>query len=114
MIQDGGLFHNRLKYLASKERNQKEAELSANDKNSGIASVGVYTEKDAENDLEILKRTVIKNVSNMEDIKNKLNATRKYRLDLMQKLETDIREKFPFFFSHPNLVVIICDLRSTF
>lgn len=76
-----------------------DAEKDAND---------VYTEKDAEDDLNMLKRTVINNVSTMNDIKDKLNATRKYRLQLMREHETDIREQFSCFFSHPNLVIFTC------
>lgn len=65
----------------------------------------IYNEEDANADLTILKRTVINQATDMEMIKEKLNATRKYRLNLMENNETDIREQFPFFFSHPSLVI---------
>lgn len=105
------MFYNRLKYLASRQKMQKAMEAMTVD--DGAVDSGnerdLYTEGDAAADLNILKRTVINDAKDMDMIKSKLNATRKYRLDLMKIDEIDIRQEFPFFFAHPCLVLIQLD-----
>lgn len=54
----------------------------------------VYSVENAIADLNVLKRTVINGTTNMETIKEKLNATREYRLNLMGNIEADVREFF--------------------
>lgn len=103
------MFPNRLKYIANRKKMQQATEAMTID--DGTADSGnehdIYSEADAIADLNILKRSVINDTTDMEMIKEKLNATRQYRLDLMKRHETDVREQFPFFFSHPNLVIIL-------
>lgn len=103
LVQDGGYFNNRLKYI----RNRKKALLAneAGESSSNDTDVEtVYTQENAESDLQILKRTVFNSSTDMDMIKIKLNATCNFRSELMSDENIDIREYFPFFFSNPHLV----------
>lgn len=102
------MFYNRLKYLANRQKAQQALEaLSIDDAAADSGNErDIYNEEEAKADLNLLKRFVFNDSTNMEMVKEKLNATRQYRLNLMKVNGTDIREQFPFFFSHPNLVVI--------
>lgn len=53
-----------------------------------------------EDDVHLLKSIVI-NVENLDIIKQMLNKTREYRAQMLLKKETEIKEHFPYFFSHP-------------
>lgn len=54
-------------------------------------------------DVELLKITVV-NDSNLPYIKAKLQSTLSYRFRSMEKQELDLKENFPYFFTHPTLV----------
>lgn len=60
-------------------------------------------EKELEHDIFLLKTTVVDEQS-MPYIKMKLIATAKYRSDMLAKMELDLLETFPYFFSNPELV----------
>lgn len=55
---------------------------------------------DPENDVHLLKSLIV-NVENLDTIKQLLNKTREYRAKMLDKKETEIKEHFPYFFSHP-------------
>lgn len=56
-------------------------------------------------DLDFLKYCVVNDIS--EDVLiAKLNSTRDLREKIIRDKNTDLRENFPFFFSHPELVCI--------
>lgn len=57
----------------------------------------------ADDDLLFLKSAVIAQ-TDLDVVKRKLNTTRSLRADMMQNKNIDLREHFPFFFSHPFLV----------
>lgn len=64
-------------------------------------SMGTPVESNnVKDDVHILK-SIIVNVENMDAIKQMLNRTREYRAQMLQKIETEIKEHFPYFFSHP-------------
>lgn len=52
---------------------------------------------------EQLKSTIV-NDQNMSLVKNMMKSTLNYRLNLMQIVETDVLESFPYLFTHPELV----------
>lgn len=56
-----------------------------------------------EDDMNYLKHVIVSE-KEMATIIEKLNLTRKFRIRLLKETETDLREMFPFFFSHPALV----------
>lgn len=60
-------------------------------------------------DLEFLKYSTIDDLDDAT-LKQKLNNTRNLRLDIMKDHQSDLREKFPFFFSHPKLVSFIANV----
>lgn len=55
---------------------------------------------DPDDDVQLLKSLVV-NLENLNTIKQLLNKTREYRVIMLKKKETEIKEHFPYFFSHP-------------
>lgn len=53
-----------------------------------------------QHDVDVLKSLIV-NAENLDIIKQKLNRTRAYRKRMLQNNETEIKEHFPYFFSHP-------------
>lgn len=68
---------------------------------------------DVEDDVHLLKSIII-NAETMDIIKQMLNKTRKYRSQMLQKAETEIKEHFPYFLSHPLELVRLLSLKSFF
>lgn len=100
-----GWFATRLKYLKQR-RNSHQIRNNSNENNNISQSTDATHEVE---DMEYLKHVVVDDVS-FELIVEKLNSTRKFRQQMLQNKETDMRENFPFFFSHPKLVrYYICD-----
>lgn len=59
---------------------------------------------DFQNDVDLLKSLIVSD-ANLEVFKVKLNATREYRTEMMKKKETEFKEHFPYFFTHPMKLV---------
>lgn len=99
---DNGWINRRLTYIKDC---QKNIEKQARGGKSNITPLAVTAidQEQVESDLECLKRLVIRNC-NITDAIEKLNSTRKYRKVLMANTQTDLRQKFPFFLSNPDLV----------
>lgn len=57
-------------------------------------------EYNPKHDVDLLKNMVV-DAGNLEIIRQKLNKTRAYRLEMLTKTETEMKEHFPYFFSHP-------------
>lgn len=55
---------------------------------------------DVKDDVDLLKSLIV-NVDNLDRIKQLLNRTREYRAEMLLKSEVEIKEHFPYFFSHP-------------
>lgn len=94
-----GFFARRLKYVQQRRKNNEEPDLNE-------ANHSHPQDEDAQNeeeDMDYLKRAVISK-NNFASVVEKLNATRKLRQQMLLNKETDLREQFPFFFSHPELV----------
>lgn len=64
-----------------------------------------YTEEDARIDIEFLRMMVI-DESNMEAIMQKLKDTIDYRKQICDDLNINLLERFPYFFTHSELVSI--------
>lgn len=63
----------------------------------------IISDEEAKSDIDFLK-TVLVNDENIGLIKEKLIATRSYRLKMMEELDIDLLEMFPHFFTNPSLV----------
>lgn len=88
---------------AEKKRNANESDISqVLITNESIISVGEIAERER-NDIEFLKITVV-NDANLPFIKAKIQSTLSYRWKLMKEPELDLREIFPYFFTHSTLV----------
>lgn len=59
---------------------------------------------DPQKDVDILKSLVVCSES-LPVFKEKLNQTRKYRAEMMKKDEIEIKEHFPYFLTHPMILV---------
>lgn len=59
--------------------------------------------KQMETHMEHLKHTIV-NDANIDLIKQKLILTQNYRDELLTDIELDLKFKFPFFFTNPELV----------
>lgn len=98
LLGDNGWLNRRMKYVKSC---QKATDAIVEQ----IQCTNIAESQNAEEDLQWLKRSVIKNVNDPEYVL-KLNSTQQLRKRLMAKDKTDIREMFPFFLSHPELVSV--------
>lgn len=63
----------------------------------------VDDESIAEQDVQFLKSLIVTD-ENMSIFAEKLNSTRKYRLKLLLDKGIHLKEWFPYFFTHPQLV----------
>lgn len=101
-------------YLDTKMRNARIAERKRQ-RNSSIGglnnvtceNVSVFessaTDESGKNDVDFLK-TVLVNEANMHVIKSKLQSTLSIRFEMMKTAELDLKETFPYFFTHSQLV----------
>lgn len=103
------MFCNRLKYLASKRKKLLEASVIGDGIAVAANTSNMILPNDPQQDLEFLKYSTIVDLDD-ETVKQKLNNTRNSRLDIMKDHQSDLREKFPFFFSHPKLVSFIANI----
>lgn len=65
-----------------------------------------YSAEEMNADLEFIRTSVLDIITPevRQEIQIKLNKTVMYRKELMAKIETNVVEEFPFFFTHPSLV----------
>lgn len=81
-----------------------EERIDVNDANEANVAINIEDQqKEMENHLEQLKHTVVNN-QNMELIKQKLILTQNHRDELLKQIELDLKFRFPFFFTNPELV----------
>lgn len=98
LLCESGWFRRRINYL-NKCRNQINASKQQIEDDNEMTDPAT-TEKE---DFEFLKNVIV-NDSNLNLIIEKLNSTRKLRQRMLLAKETDLREHFSYFFSHPKLV----------
>lgn len=88
--------------VTKRKQVQAEAVSAARDVDSPPSEAdGIY---DPKNDIDLLKSLIVGD-ENLEVFRQKLNATREYRAQMMTKKETEIKEHFPYFFTHPMKLV---------
>lgn len=101
MVGNGGVFCNRLKYL-QKQKRSAQTDIHENlDEQQDLSNSIVM--RNAKENFEFLKSAII-DQTDLEILKQKLNSTRSFRANMLQDKNIDLRENFPFFFSHPSLV----------
>lgn len=66
-------------------------------------------DEEAKDLVEVLKSTAV-NSQNMDNIKNMLKSTLKYRTELLKKEELNLREYFPYFWVSNELVSVFKEL----
>lgn len=69
-----------------------------------VPAEGSVNNYDPQKDVEMLMQLVI-NKDNLPIFEEKLNLTRNYRAEMMKKPETEIKEHFPYFHTHPMTFV---------
>lgn len=67
------------------------------------------SDEEAKEVVEVLKSTAV-NSQNMDNIKNMLTSTLKYRTELLKKEEINLREYFPYFWVSNELVSVLKEL----
>lgn len=93
-----GYLSTRLKYLRTQHRQSQNALEAAESEDSE------ETPTSCQEDVEYLKTAVV-NDENMELIKSKLAVTSDYRRKIIDDDHSiDLLEKFPYFFTSPELV----------
>lgn len=97
---NSGWLNVRYYYIRKMKRSQESSELLR--ANGAVASPIQMPDDnhDVQSDVHFLKSLII-NVEHMDVIKQLLNRTREYRAQMLEKNETEIKEHFPYFFSHP-------------
>lgn len=102
----GGYLDNAIKYhiQSIKPRRVESSTLDAVCSAVGECNLdNKYSDEQAQEDLRFLKGAVV-NDHNMNEITLKLVRTAEYRTKLLEKKEIDLRNEFPYFFTHPRLV----------
>lgn len=74
--------------------------LSARAVDSSMQVADDNENHNVKDDVDLLKSLIV-NTENLDLIKQLLNRTREYRAEMMLKNETEIKEHFPYFLSHP-------------
>lgn len=91
-----GYLYNRVRYLRKKQQKEQQvAEPQVEDESENES-----TEID---DFLFLKTTVVTD-ENRNDVEEKLKLTIEYRQNLLNDVNIDLMEHFPYFFVHPKLV----------
>lgn len=114
MIGPRGFLKARLQYLRNKE-NKKKAKTTqpSNDASMQSPNSSIMSDGDVENELmrQVLSmKSIVVNEENMASLVEKLKVTRKFRRSLLKKPEVQLKEYFPYFFTHPDLVSIRRDI----
>lgn len=91
--------HNRLK------RQQENENLDANDDSSFDLDLVEHelSDEEAEQMVEVLKSTIV-SPQTLDAVMVNLASTRKYRHKMLLSKELDLKQEFPYFFTHPSLV----------
>lgn len=104
---NSGWFVPALKVRRRANKNGRNIAESVEDKdvNSNDVSMTLptYTEEQAKNDC-IFLRTAIVNQTLRPTIEQKLKATAEYRKKICSDPANSLLERFPFFYTHPELV----------
>lgn len=103
LIGENGWINRRLNYVKECQKNIERNILAFNQNNNNASENQNICDKNAETELENLKKMMIRDC-NITEAVEKLNSTRAYRKTLALDKNTDLRQKFPFFLSNPKLV----------
>lgn len=103
---DGGWLNIRLKNIREAKKKFELNKMNSNIPSAArpiIEQISEFSDTDADNELKLLK-TMIVEPQTMTTIIEKLNLTRTYRHKILLDKELNLKEWFPFFFTHPQLV----------
>lgn len=103
---DGGWINSRLKNIREAKKKFELNKINSNIPSAArpiIEQMSELSNADAHNELKLLKTMVVE-PQNMATIIEKLNLTRTYRHKILLDKELNLKEWFPFFFTHPQLV----------
>lgn len=96
----GGRLYNRFRYLRQLDR-QKQKNVQEN-MSPSAPSQNLDSPYSMEDMLYL--KTVVISPENIVEVRKRLESTRQQRDMLVKDAETDLMIKFPFFFTHPQLV----------
>lgn len=81
----------------------KRFQMNKNKSNESIESSSSTSDIKEADDFELLKSTMV-NKENMAQIKEQLKRTLQYRMSLLNQIEVNLLESFPYFFVSAELV----------
>lgn len=101
-----GWFVSVLKNRRKAEKNNKNlSETDSDGGNSDAVQEASYTDENANEDCVFLRTAVVSSF-NRAEIEKKLKATADYRKKICMDTENSLLKRFPFFFTHSELVSI--------
>lgn len=97
---NSGWLNVRYYYIRQLKRKQERDEMLNG--SGGAESVFQIPDDNynAKDDVEQLKSLIVCS-RNWDIIREKLNRTREYRAQMLKRKETELKEHFPYFFTHP-------------
>lgn len=84
---------------------QKLKNIEENNTAQPTETDGNENDEHSMNSLLWLKTAVVSQ-ANIADVRKKLHATRRLRDEMVQKDNVELMQEFPFFFTHPTLVIV--------
>lgn len=99
-------MNTRLYHVRKTKKKREEAENPISQSNS------IQENHDPQADVDHLKSLIVC-TTNLEKFREKLNATRSYRDLMMKTEETELKEHFPYFFTHPAIMVSFYNLSDS-
>lgn len=107
MKGDKGWFNARLSYLREVQNKMNKSDKSKVSNSSQLdENASPISDDEAISSVLLLKSLVVTE-ENMETFIQKLNLTREYRQRMLLEKSINLKEQFPYFFTHPLLVKII-------
>lgn len=122
---NGGFLNNRLNYILAKKKKARKYDKNNNTSNgAGYMNHNANKKSNNVDKANDSRRSMMDEIHSMKTIiickktldlmEKKLNETRAYRLHLHKENDVDLKEYFPYFFSHPNQMVPNVIMQSLF
>lgn len=111
MSSDGGWLNSRIKNVRDAQSKIKQKQMvevnESSSENVGSANQEKLDNSEAKSVIATLKSIAV-GPETIAEIMQKLEITREYRKDLLlSNMELNLKQEFPYFFTHPDLVRLI-------
>lgn len=111
MSSDGGWLNARIKNLRDAQNKIKQKQVvevnESSSENVGSANQKQLDNNEAKSVIASLKSIAV-SPETIAEVMQKLEITREYRQNvLLSNMELNLKQEFPYFFTHPDLVRLI-------